>query len=238
MSKEFRSSSPNQFRFGAFITGIGWWGLFYLLANLAALSVTFMSLVGVPETVVSVIQHLAFMTVFMLAVGIYYKLAYRGRWLRIVSWLKLDRLPVAVIGWTSMCLMLYYLSIGIIFLLMIIFGFQIPETPPDHLTDVFGDQQLLVIVLLVVFMVPIVEEILFRGWFYQILKTAGGVVAATLTSSLIFGLVHGWRINAIDTFLLAVFSCWLYEKTGSLWSVIILHAIKNSIAVVAGVLVS
>ena len=237
MSRESPSPNPDRFRFGAFVAGIGWWGLFYLLANLLGLLAAFVGLAVTSELVVAVVQHLAFMAVFMIAVGIYYRLAHQGPWLQIVSWLKLDRLSASVLGWTMMCLVFYYLSAGIVFLLMIIFGFHLPETPTDYLTEILGEQQLLMIVLLVVFMVPIVEEILFRGWFYQVLKAAGGVVAATLTSSLIFGLVHGWRINAVDTFLLAVFSCLLYEKTNSLWSVIILHAIKNSIAVVAGMLV-
>lgn len=56
--------------------------------------------------------------------------------------------------------------------------------------------------------------------------------AAALVTSVLFGLVHmQWNV-AIDTFLLSFALIYVFEKTGSLWAPIALHALKNGIAFV------
>lgn len=53
---------------------------------------------------------------------------------------------------------------------------------------------------------------------------------AAIFSSMLFALAHGqWNV-AIDTFILSFALIWVFEKTGSIWASILLHALKNLIA--------
>lgn len=86
----------------------------------------------------------------------------------------------------------------------------------------------------------VVEEIIFRGFLFQRLREVISLRSATLLTSAVFGLMHleflndgplNW-IAAIDTFILSIFLISLLVKTKSLWSSILLHAIKNTVAFV------
>jgi membrane protease YdiL (CAAX protease family) len=78
--------------------------------------------------------------------------------------------------------------------------------------------------------VPVAEELLFRGYLFGKLRSSIPVWLAIVTASVVFGALHGaWNV-AIDTFALSVVLCVLRQITGSLWSSILLHAAKNSIA--------
>ena len=84
--------------------------------------------------------------------------------------------------------------------------------------------------LSLVVIVPIAEEILFRGYLFGKLKKIIPIWAAILITSLLFGFLHGsWNV-AIDTFALSVVLCLLRQFTGSIWASILLHMIKNGIA--------
>lgn len=84
------------------------------------------------------------------------------------------------------------------------------------------------------------EEVIFRGVLYQGLKRYISLAAAVVVSSLIFGAAHleflsGSSLNwiaAIDTALFGGFLILAYEKADSLWSPILLHGLKNTVAFV------
>lgn len=79
---------------------------------------------------------------------------------------------------------------------------------------------------------PIVEELVFRGYFYRRLKLVINRYVAAVMVGILFGLVHGqWNVG-IDVFILSCASIYLLESTGNLWASIGLHAFKNLIAFV------
>lgn len=81
-----------------------------------------------------------------------------------------------------------------------------------------------------VVVVPVIEEILFRGYFYGKLRRLMPLWVAALVTSLVFAAVHGqWNV-AIDTFALSLVLCALREVTGTIWAGILLHMFKNAIA--------
>lgn len=56
------------------------------------------------------------------------------------------------------------------------------------------------------------------------------LLGAAVFSSMLFALAHGqWNV-AIDTFILSFALIWVFEKTGSIWASVLLHALKNLIA--------
>lgn len=97
----------------------------------------------------------------------------------------------------------------------------------------FGGNLSMAFFILVV-LTPLCEEVIFRGILYGQLrrfkKIPWWIVA--LIVSMLFGLAHGqWNVG-IDVFCLSMVACALYELTGSIWSGILLHMMKNAVAFV------
>jgi len=104
---------------------------------------------------------------------------------------------------------------------------QTQEVGFSHLVRQY--EYLLAFVTLVV-IAPIAEETLFRGYLYGKLRQYVPVWIAMLTTSLLFGLLHGQLNVGIDVFALSIVLCSLRELTGSIWAGILLHMMKNGLA--------
>ncbi|MGG0152818.1 CPBP family glutamic-type intramembrane protease [Bacillus mycoides] len=74
---------------------------------------------------------------------------------------------------------------------------------------------------------PIMEEVIFRGFFLQRMAYKWGIKRAVIISSLIFGLGH---FDVIGAFMFGVIMCLLYIKTKNIWTNIAVHALNNLIA--------
>lgn len=85
----------------------------------------------------------------------------------------------------------------------------------------------------VVVMAPLFEEVIFRGVLLESTRVRYGVVAAWLLSSAIFGIVHVHPTVVVNAFVMGLVLAFIYLRTDSLWSAIILHAINNGIAYLA-----
>jgi hypothetical protein len=106
-------------------------------------------------------------------------------------------------------------------------GSQTQETGFTHLSG-YGEYALAFTTLIIV--APVAEEILFRGFLYGKLRRRMPVWVAILITSALFGLIHGqWNVG-LDVFALSIVLCSLREITGSIWSGILLHMLKNSVA--------
>ncbi len=90
--------------------------------------------------------------------------------------------------------------------------------------------ELIIAAVALLVVAPITEEIVFRGFIFRGFRNKFGFIGAAFISSIIFGIAHGQINVAIDTFALGLFLCYVYEKTGSLWVSVALHALKNGIA--------
>ena len=100
-----------------------------------------------------------------------------------------------------------------------------------------GWDRVLAFISLVV-VAPIAEEIIFRGWLYgklrqrfsgQVSNTAGMIISILLVSVL-FGIIHlQWNVG-VNVFALSIVLCGLRELTGTIYSGILLHMIKNGVA--------
>lgn len=84
--------------------------------------------------------------------------------------------------------------------------------------------------LAIVFIAPIAEEIIMRGWLYGKLRKKIKVWSAILITSLVFALLHGQLNVGVSVFILSVVLCGLREITGSVWSGVLLHILSNGIA--------
>jgi uncharacterized protein len=89
---------------------------------------------------------------------------------------------------------------------------------------------------MVVCVAPVAEEFFFRGFFYRALRSRFSVLPAAAIDGGLFGLIH-FSGSGTDGLLilpplaaLGFMFCLVYEKTGSLYPVIALHALNNALA--------
>lgn len=91
-----------------------------------------------------------------------------------------------------------------------------------------GDRVIAMIAL--VFIAPIAEEIIMRGWLYGKLREKLKIPIAILLTSVLFGFLHGqWNVG-VGVFALSLVLCGLREITGTIWSGMLLHMLSNGIA--------
>ena len=92
--------------------------------------------------------------------------------------------------------------------------------------------EMVILAFLIGIVTPFAEEWLFRAvlhrWLRQYLRFGGAV----LLSSLVFGLLHGALPLVVATAGLGFVCAWAYERSGSLWSAIIIHIVNNLVQVV------
>ena len=92
----------------------------------------------------------------------------------------------------------------------------------------------LAVALAVIVVAPVSEELFFRGFFYRALRSRLRVWSAALIDGLVFGALHFQGADtAVILPVIAVFGigiCLVYERTGSLFAVIAIHAAFNTVA--------
>ena len=105
------------------------------------------------------------------------------------------------------------------------------ERPP--LEELLADPAaLLLLAVFGVTVVPAVEELLFRGFFYVVLERMHGASAAILGTSLVFSMIHGpqygwhWQNLALLFYVGSVFAL-VRAKTGSVVPAAFIHAGYN-----------
>ena len=77
---------------------------------------------------------------------------------------------------------------------------------------------------------PILEEILFRGLILESCRERFGNGVALFVSSLLFGIIHVVPVQVINAFVVGFILGYIYLRTRSLLSVMLLHAINNAVA--------
>lgn len=87
-------------------------------------------------------------------------------------------------------------------------------------------------VVTLVFIAPVVEELIFRGGVFSIMRGTCSPTLAAVISALLFGVMHGQVAIAIEAFLAGVVFSYAYILTQSIFAPIILHIFNNVIAYV------
>ena len=133
------------------------------------------------------------------------------------------------IGWSVLAFVgLYAFEFGYLSLL------SVDETNVEDLGSDAGAWEQIATGLAVIVIAPVTEEIFFRGFFYRALRNRMRWWWAALLNAVIFGALH---YEGYDTVLIlpviAVFGfamCLLYERTGTLFATIAVHAAFNMVA--------
>lgn len=94
-----------------------------------------------------------------------------------------------------------------------------------HSYTVFGKVIYLVLGCIII---SISEEVLFRYYYYNILKNSCGKFLGIIISILLFVGVHIFHPNPLSVVLLGLLCTYVYEKSRSILSSIIVHSFNNS----------
>ena len=110
------------------------------------------------------------------------------------------------------------------------------EDSDDLLKELGVDESTVALVasaFLVCVVAPLVEEFFFRGFFYAALRNWRGPLLAAVLTGVLFGAIHLGSSPAealLPLALLGGLLCLVYEKTGSLYPCVAMHAINNCLA--------
>lgn len=135
------------------------------------------------------------------------------------------------VGWSALGMFVFYV-------LAAAYSALLGPQPEQTVTEDLGLRQsttfLILGALLVVVVAPIAEEVFFRGFFYRALRTSLPIWVAALINGAVFGIIHFTGPDSLPLLpvlvALGVIFCLVYERTGSLYPVIALHALNNTIA--------
>lgn len=90
-----------------------------------------------------------------------------------------------------------------------------------------------VVALSAVFIAPVQEEFIFRGYIYGVARRYAGPVAGIAVNAALFAGIHLHAPSLGGLFVLAVCLTLAYEWTGSLFVPITMHALFNSLSVIS-----
>lgn len=111
-----------------------------------------------------------------------------------------------------------------------------PQSQLEYFADAdFARPGLWVGLVVAVFLGPLAEEVVFRGYLYGVAKRALGVTKALLLTSALFGLIHGLDY-ALPLAFLGLFFGWLRECSGGLVAPIAAHVLHNALTVAVTIL--
>lgn len=139
------------------------------------------------------------------------------------------------VGWAALGMVTFYVLVAIYSVVLT------PDVEQSVAEDLGADDSTLGMIaagFMIICVAPFCEELFFRGFFYGALRTKFSVGVAALIDGLVFGLIHfeggkdAWLIVP-PLAVLGITFCLVYERTRSLYPVIALHSINNSIAYAA-----
>lgn len=87
-----------------------------------------------------------------------------------------------------------------------------------------------ILIPFVVFLGPILEEIVFRGFIYQSLLKRFNVIIATIICSFLFATAHANLKGFTQLFMLSCIFCLVYVRSRNLLYPIAFHILNNTIA--------
>lgn len=183
------------------------------------------------STIVSVLSY-ALMIIFVLLLP--------NKILKNKPELKVTKKDIGLTGWpTWMDILLGFAGLIVSMILAavitavissIIPGFDEAQKQDVGFSSLNGSFQYVLAFITLVVAAPFAEEFLCRGVIYGKMREAGPWLAMVIVS-IMFGAAHGqWNVG-ITTFAMSIVMCFMREKfTKTIWSSIILHALKNGLA--------
>lgn len=170
-------------------------------------------------------------------IGIIFVLVFVRRFLRAGFDPLMDNIPgnlLTIIMAYFLNLALTYGASAVIFLIM-----GDTTNPNTELIDQMAGESFSTVFGMAVFLAPVVEEVLFRGTVFGVLRQKSRILAYAL-SIMLFSFYHMWQfllihmdiemlVYAIQYIPVSIALAWCYERSGSIWVPIFLHMLINAV---------
>ncbi len=137
----------------------------------------------------------------------------------------------------------YFFNYFAVYLVTFLLSFVLDSVANPNTQEIVSQTKLNAnaIIVVAVLLAPIVEETLFRGALFGTLRSKSRLLAY-IVSTLAFAVYHLWQyfVGGFEwTILLyllqyippSIALCWCYERSGSIWSPIVLHALINFVSI-------
>lgn len=120
----------------------------------------------------------------------------------------------------------------VVVVIALLLGFSLEGSDAVSEVVTAGNTPLTIVAMLILVsvLVPLVEELFFRGVVYKWLRGFMRLWPAAILSGLIFGIYHWNPLQGLSAWILGIAAAWLYEKSGSLWPAVVLHIVTNFVA--------
>ena len=82
-------------------------------------------------------------------------------------------------------------------------------------------------VLVIGFLMPISEELMFRGLIFERISNYGSETVGVILTSLLFGLYHGTMIQLVYAFVFSLLMIFAYKRCGSFMAPMVFHIVSN-----------
>ena len=136
-------------------------------------------------------------------------------------------------GWAGLGMLSFY---ALVALYSVIVQPDAEQTVAQDLGADQGTFGMIAAGFMVICVAPFAEEFFFRGFFYRALRSRWAPLAAAAIDGLLFGVIH-YDFTGADALLilpplaiLGFIFCVVYERTGSIYPTIAMHALNNAIA--------
>jgi membrane protease YdiL (CAAX protease family) len=165
--------------------------------------------------------------------GVYLFAVRRGK----LSWKRIGLLPArrfwfSVLTGGALAVAVNMFRFVVMFLIIIVLGTELESLAGREeffLIGLDSWQGILLSLIGIGVLVPIAEELFFRGLLYDWFRQKTPIWAAVMITSLLFGLAHydSW-IVMISTFIMGIALALAYEYSKSIWVSIFMHIFTNA----------
>ncbi len=139
---------------------------------------------------------------------------------------------IKILKWTGLLYIIIFLFYIIYSLILHFLGIKIP---PDRFQELMPETftPLLIFwtILISSVIIPIIEEIVFRGILYRAFRQKWSIGLSIIISSAIFALVHIDFYRFIPLMFIGAIMAYSFEKTKSIYTPILIHAVNNGVSI-------
>lgn len=130
------------------------------------------------------------------------------------------------------------LAFGLMWIFSLFPWFDASQAQETGLDSFITSADAIIAYLRLVVVAPLIEEIIFRGWLYGKLRNCllarfsdrTSMLISIFVVSIAFGVAHGQWNAGVNMFAMSIVLCGLRETTGTIYSGILMHIIKNGVA--------
>jgi uncharacterized protein len=125
---------------------------------------------------------------------------------------------------------IFAISFIYVFVMNSVFGIEAPASKIEILIKNRSISNTILLIV-VAFIGPVIEEVFFRGFLYSAFKKNWGVLPALFLSSVLFSIVHLQLYSFVPLMIIGWLLAYIFEKTKSLFPAIFLHGVYNLILI-------